>query len=205
MKKLLLILGFFVAGSWANAQTYTEKDFQQSVLQINTAKTKNEYDNLFQKFSKFTGTKTSERWQAYYYAAVSMYLKTELQLNQTMHEDLPGANALARKFAKGALNSQQNNAEANILLGLIYFQKMQISGSQDPQDMEVITQTIAKAETTSSNNPRLAILKAIIKEKAGDKADAEKLFQKAISGFDSKNSTHSALPTWGKQLIQVKN
>ncbi|MBK1894454.1 tetratricopeptide repeat protein [Chryseobacterium paridis] len=205
MKKFLLILGFFVVGSWANAQSYSEKDFQQSVLQINTAKTKSDYDNLFQKFSKFTGNKTSERWEAYYYAAVSMYLKIEGQLNQTVHEDLPGGNAVARKFAKGALNSQQDNAEANILLGLIYFQKMQINGSQDPQDMEVITKSIAKAEAASPNNLRLAILKARLKEKSGDKANAEKLLQKAASGFDSKNSTGKPSPTWGRQLIQVKN
>ncbi|WP_345990945.1 hypothetical protein AAEU33_03515 [Chryseobacterium sp. Chry.R1] len=205
MKKFLLISGFFLAGFWVNAQTYSEKDFQQSISQVNTAKTKADYDNLFQKFSKFTGTKTTDRWEAYYYAAVSMYLKIEVQLNQTVHEDLPGGNALARKFAMGALSSQQDNAEANILLGLIYFQKMQINGSQDPQDMDFIAKAIAKVEATSPNNPRLAILKARLKEKSGNKADAEKLLAEAASGFNSKNSTGKLSPTWGRQLIQVKN
>lgn len=205
MKKFLLILSFFIAGSWVNAQANTEKDFQQSVLQLNTSKTKSDYDTLFQKFSKFSETKTSERWQAYYYAAVSMYLKTELQLNQTTHEDLPGSNALAGKFANAALNSQQNNAEVNILIGLIYFQRMQINGSSDThKEMEVVSQAIAKAEATSPNNPRLAILKARIKEKSGNKADADILLQKAKSGFDSKNATSSPNPTWGRQLISNK-
>lgn len=204
MKKFLLILGFLVAGSWANAQTNTEKDFQQTVLQVNTAKTKSDYDNLFQKFSKFSGTKTSERWEAYYYAAVSMYLKTEMQLDKTMHEDLPGSNALALKFAKGALNSQQNNAEANTLLGLIYFQKIQIGASKDTQkDLEIISQAIAKAEASAPNNPRLAILKARMKEKSGDKSSAEVLLKKATSGLDGKNSQGGAAPTWGRQLIQL--
>ncbi|WP_172282277.1 hypothetical protein [Chryseobacterium sp. LAM-KRS1] len=205
MKKFLLISGFFLAGFWINAQTYSEKDFQQSISQVNTAKTKADYDNLFQKFSKFTGYKKNDRWQAYYYAAVSMYLKTEIQQNQTMHEDLPGANALARKFAKGAFNAQQDNAEANILLGLLYFQKMQVSPSGDTQkDMEIVSQAVAKAEATSPNNPRLAILKARIKEKSGNQADADVLLQKAKNGFDSKTSMGSAAPTWGRQLISNK-
>lgn len=204
MKKLLLILSFFVAGIFANAQSYTEKDFQQSVLQINNAKTKTEYDNLFQKFSKFTSTKTSERWLAYYYAAVSMYLKTEVQINQTTHEDLSASNGLAAKFANGALSSQQDNAEVNILIGLIYFQKIQINESTDVQkDLDIISKAIAKAEAASPNNPRLAILKARMKEKSGDKAAAEILLKKATSGFEVKNSTSSTAPTWGKQLAQV--
>ncbi|KPH11506.1 hypothetical protein [Chryseobacterium sp. ERMR1:04] len=202
MKKILLILGFFMAASWADAQVYIEKDFQQSVLQVNTSKTRSDYDNLFQKFSKFTSTKTSERWQAYYYAAVSMYLKTEVQLDQTTHEDLSASNALATKFANGA-TSQQDNAEVNILLGLIYFQKIQINPSSNTQkDLDLISQTIAKAEATTPNNPRLAILKARMKEKSGDKSAAELLLKKATSGFGSKNSSDNTAPMWGRQLIQ---
>lgn len=205
MKKLLLILSFFVAGSWVNAQAYSEKDFQQSVLQINTAKTTSDYDKLFQKFSKFTSTKTSERWQAYYYTALSMYLKTEIQINQTTHEDFLASSGLATKAINGA-NAQQDNAEINILLGLIYLQKIQINASNDIQkDLDLISQAIAKAETeaTSPNNPRLAILKAKMKEKSGDKAGAKILWEKAKSEFENKNSMGSAAPKWGRQLIQL--
>lgn len=203
MKKFLLILGFFVAGSFANAQTSTEKDFQQSVLQVNTAKTKSDYDNLFQKFSKLTSTKTSERWQAYYYAAVSMFLKTEVQLNQMTHEDLSLSNSLAEKFVNAALTAQPDNAEINTLVGLIFFQKIQINAASDTQKyLDVISQSIAKAEATAPNSPRLAILKARVKEKSGDKAGAIVLLKKATSTLDSKNATNTALPTWGSQLIQ---
>jgi hypothetical protein len=201
MKKTLLIW-FSVLGFCINAQNLTEKDFQQSVLQVNTAKTNSDYDNVFNKFSKFTQSKTSDRWQAYYYAAVSMYLKTEQQLKKTVHQDISESNALAGKFANGAY-SQQNNAETNILLGLIYLQKIQIKESKDVQkDLDVVSQMIAKAETSAPNNPRLAILKAKLQERSGNKENAETLFKKALAGFENNNSSGGTVPTWGRQLIQ---
>jgi hypothetical protein len=201
MKKTLLIW-FSVLGFCINAQNLTEKDFQQSVLQVNTAKTNSDYDNVFNKFSKFTQSKTSDRWQAYYYAAVSMYLKTEQQLKKTVHQDISESNAIAGKFANGAY-SQQNNAETNILLGLIYLQKIQIKESKDVQkDLDVVSQMIAKAETSAPNNPRLAILKAKLQERSGNKENAETLFKKALAGFENNNSSGGTVPTWGRQLIQ---
>ncbi|MDQ0591936.1 hypothetical protein QFZ37_000305 [Chryseobacterium ginsenosidimutans] len=201
MKKTLLIW-FSVLGFCANAQNLTEKDFQQSVSQVNTAKTDNDYDNVFKKFSKFSETKTTDKWQAYYYAAVSMYLKTELQLKKTVHQDISESNALAGKFAKAAF-SQQNNAETNILLGLIYLQKVQIKESKDVQkDLDVVSQMTAKAEASAPNNPRLAILKAKLQERSGNKENAETLFKKALTGFENSNSSGSSTPTWGRQLIQ---
>jgi len=183
----------------SHAQAFTEKALQQSVLQINTAKTANDYDNLFKKFSE---SKTSEKWQAYYYAAVALYLKTELQLKTTSAQSLAGTNALARKWATGAWSSQQDNAEANTLLGLLYFQKIQINAQDAQKDSDVISQTIAKAEASSPNNPRLTILKARVKEKSGDKANAEILYEKALSELENEKSSEGIAPTWGRQLIQ---
>lgn len=200
MKKILLIPCLLVAGFFAKAQAFTNKALQQSVLQLNASKTVNEYDVIFKKFA---ANKTSETWQSFYYAAVALYLKTELQLKNTSAQNLPESNALARKLAISALTSQRNNAEINTLIGLIYFQKIQMNNSQDVQkDSDAIAQTIAKAEESSPDNPRLAILKARIKEKSGDKADAEVLFQKAQSSLESGNSSDTTSPTWGRQLIQ---
>ncbi|GAA4156860.1 hypothetical protein GCM10022217_16230 [Chryseobacterium ginsenosidimutans] len=201
MKKTLLIW-FSVLGFCINAQNLTEKDFQQSVSQVNTAKTDNDYDNVFKKFSAYTGTKPSDKWQAYYYAAVSMYLKTESQSKKTVHQDLSESNAVARKFANAAY-SQQNNAETNILLGLIYLQKIEVDKSKDVQiDLEFVLKLIAKAEATSPSNPRLAILKAKMQERSGNKENAVKLFQQALSGFENNNSSNGSTLNWGRQLIQ---
>ncbi|RXM40058.1 hypothetical protein BOQ62_08375 [Chryseobacterium sp. CH21] len=199
MTKLLLTLSFFIASCWVEAQTFTDKALTQNVLQLNSSKTTNDFDNLFNKFS---AAKTTETWQANYYAVVSLYLKNETLLKKAPGSSLLDDNALARKIATGIWTIQRDNAEVNILLGLLYFQKIQIDGSQNNQlDLNVISQSIAKAEANSSNNPRLAVLQAKIKEKSGDKSNADILYQKALVEFSNQNSADGKSPSWGKQLV----
>jgi len=199
MTKLLLTLSFFIVSFWAEAQTFTDKALTQSVLQLNSSKTANDYDTLFNKFST---AKTTEKWQTNYYAVVALYLKNETLLKKVSGASLMDDNALARKIATGIWTIQRDNAEVNTLLGLLYFQKMQIDGSQSNQlDLNVISQSIAKAEANSSNNPRLAVLQAKIKEKSGDKSNADILYQKALGEFSNQNSSDSKSPSWGKQLV----
>ncbi|MEF9479898.1 hypothetical protein ACR1PO_10830 [Chryseobacterium sp. RRHN12] len=191
-------MSFLIVNYWAEAQTFSDKALTQAVLQLNASKTANDYDNLFNKFS---GAKTSETWQSSYYAAVALYLKNETLLKKSAGASLMDDNALARKIAAGAWTVQRDNAEINILLGLLYVQKIQIDSSQSSQpDQDIISQSIAKAEANSVNNPRLAVLQAKIKEKSGDKSNADILYRKALSEF-SNPSSDSKSPTWGKQLI----
>lgn len=193
MNKILLILSFFVTGLWVNAQTFTDKALQQSATQLNTANTEGDFDKLFKKF---TETKTSEKWQAGYYAAVSMYLKAELQLKKSPASAIE-PNATAGKYALGASLSQPENPEINILLGLITLQSLQTGAYRYPSKGEqALSEYILKAESSEPNNPRLAILKAKSAEKSGNKTDADAQYQKAASGLD-------AAPGWGKQLIQT--
>jgi hypothetical protein len=199
MNKLLLILSFCIVSCWTNAQSFTDKALTQAVLQLNTSKTANDYDNLFTKFSGF---KSSEKLQADYYAAVSLYLKNELLLKSTSAQNTGDNNALARKIAIGASTAKRDNAEFNTLVGLLYFQKMQIDQSQNAEkDLKTISEIIANAEKSSSTNPRLTLLKAKMKEKAGDKAGADVLFQQATTEFGNQNSSDGT-PSWGKQLLQ---
>ncbi|SHE69013.1 tetratricopeptide repeat protein [Chryseobacterium takakiae] len=202
MKKTLLIC-FLVIGFCLNAQNYTEKDFKQTVSQINNAKTENDFDNAFQKLSRYTSTKPTEKWEAYYYAAVAMYLKAELQLKKAPSQDVSETNALARKYGKAAYSDKQNNAEADILLGLIALQRSQIGGTDAKNDLEAASQFITKAEPNAQNNPRLALLKAKFQERSGNKANAEKQFQNALKAFENNASSGSA--TWGRALIPSMN
>jgi len=199
MTKLLLIMSFLIVNYWAEAQIFSDKALTQAVVQLNASKTANDYDNLFNKFS---GAKTSETWQSNYYAAVALYLKNETLLKKSSGASLMDDNALARKIATGVWTIQRDNAEINILLGLLYVQKIQIDNSQSSQpDQDVISQSIAKAEANSVNNPRLTVLQAKIKEKSGDKSSADILYRKALSEFSNPSSSDSKSPTWGKQLI----
>lgn len=205
MKKTLLIC-FCVVGFCLQAQTYSEKDFKQTVSQVNAAKTEADYETIFQKFSVFTSTKPSEKWDAYYYAAVAMYMKAELQLKKSQTADVSNLTALAGKYAHGgASDSKTNSAETDILLGLIALQKAEIKGAKDVKDnLNIASQMIAKAQAVSPENPRLAILKAKLEERAGNKENAEKLFKKALTGLDTKGASSTA-PSWGRQLIPSMN
>ncbi|MEN5309390.1 tetratricopeptide repeat protein [Chryseobacterium cucumeris] len=198
MTKLLLILSFLMTGSLMNAQFFSDQTLQQSVLQFNNAKTENDYDMLFSKFSQ---AKTSEKWQANYYAAAALYLKTNFLLKNSPNSPLGEPNESARKLAMQALASEKNNGEVNLLLALIHFQKIRIKTAADPQkELKTATGFMAKAETTLKNNPRLSFLKAEIAEKQGNKTEAIKFYQKAAKEFEMSDASSSS-PTWGKQLI----
>lgn len=193
MNKILFILSFFVTSLWVSAQTFTDKALQQSASQLNITNTEGDLDKLFKKF---TETKTSEKWQANYYAAVSMYLKAEL-LSKKSNASATEANAMAEKFALGTSISQPDNSEIKILLGLITLQSMQIGIYRYPaKGTQAVTEFISKAENSDPSNPRLAILKAKSAEKSGNKSEADIQYQKAATGLDS-------IPGWGKQLIQT--
>jgi tetratricopeptide (TPR) repeat protein len=180
-----------------NAQFFSDQTLQQSVLQFNNAKTENDYDMLF---SKFSAAKTSEKWQANYYAAAALYLKTNFLLKNSPNSPLGEPNESARKLAMQALASEKNNGEVNLLLALIHFQKIRIKTAADPQkELRTVTSFMNKAETLK-NNPRLSFLKAEIAEKQGNKTEAIKLYQKAAKEFETSDASSSS-PSWGKQLI----
>ncbi|MDN3695250.1 hypothetical protein QWZ06_24950 [Chryseobacterium tructae] len=194
MNKILLILSFFVTGLWVSAQTFTDKALQQSATQLNTVNTEGDYDKLFKKF---TENNTSEQWKAFYYAAVSMYLKAELLSKKSAASDIYPIGT-AEKFALGVSLSQPENPENNILLGLITLRSIQMNVYNNPaKAIQSVSEYIAKAENSDPNNPRLAILKAKSAERSGNMAEAEVQYQKAATGF----TTSGSLPGWGKQLI----
>ncbi|WP_374464361.1 tetratricopeptide repeat protein [Chryseobacterium sp.] len=198
MTKLLLILSFFITGSLMNAQFFSDQTLQQSALQLDNAKTDNDYDTLFKTFSE---AKTSEKWKANYYAAAALYLKTDFLLKNVPNSSLGEPNESARNLAMQVLSSEKNNGEVNLLLALIHFQKIRIKTSADPQkELKTVTGFMTKAETSLKDNPRLSFLKAEIAERQGNKTEAVKLYQKAAKEFETSNAS-SGSPTWGRQLI----
>ncbi len=175
---------------WVSAQTFTDKALQQSAIQLNTVNTEGDYDKLFKKF---TETNTSEQSKAFYYAAVSMYLKAEL-LSKNPNESFIESNAIAAKYALAIPLSEQDPQEINILKGLITLQILQSGKHKNPVKGEQdLSGYILKSES-DPNNPRLAILKAKLAEKSGNKSEAEIQYQKAKVGLETA-------PGWGNQLI----
>jgi hypothetical protein len=198
MNKLLLILSFLVTGSLMNAQFFSDPTLQQTALQLDNAKTDSDYDTVFKTFSE---AKTSEKWKANYYAAVSMYLKTQYLLKYTTNKPMAESNEAAGKFAAQALASEKNNGEINTLLGLINTQKIRITAAAEPQKtLKMAVAYMSKADTQLKNNPRLTFLKAEIAELSNNKLEAVKLHQKAANELNTANPS-STSPSWGKQVI----
>ncbi len=196
MNKLLFVLGFFMTGFWASAQTFSDQALQQSVQQINGAKTDGDYDTLFNIFSE---AKTSEKWKADYYAAVAMYLKAHHLLKYNPEKSAAEPNETARKFATQALASEKNNGEINTLLGLIYAQKIRTATSANYQkDLKTATDYMTKANAQLKNSPRLTCLKYEVAQLSNNKTEALEFYSKAVNEF---NTTSSTSPDWGKQLI----
>lgn len=181
-----------------NAQFFSDQTLQQSALQLDNAKTDNDYDTLFKTFSE---AKTSEKWKANYYAAVSMYLKTQYLLKYTPNRPMAESNEAAEKSAIQALALEKNNGEINTLLGLINTQKIRIMASSQPQkSLKTATGYMLKADAQLKDNPRLTFLKAEIAELSNNKIEAVKLHQKAANEFNAAGKT-SASPGWGMQLL----
>lgn len=197
MNKILLGLFFVLtAHMQLKSQVFKDKSLQQSALLLNTIKTASDCDSLFKKFL----AAEKEAWVSYYYASAALYLKSELQ-NPT-GPSVAEASDMAAKFASAAIGTEKNNAEVNILSGLVHLQLLQIGALQDdPKITDLISENIKKAESNSPNSPRLSILKAKLAERLGNKSEAVRLYQKAKQEFDSKSSTLSG-PDWGRFLIK---
>lgn len=199
MKKFyFILLLIFISGS-VNSQTFTNKDLQKNVLKINTATTVSDFDALFKTFASLD---TPEKWQAYYYAAVSQYLKAEITKSSSAAVE---TNALALKYSMGIISSARDNIELSILIGLAKLQRIKLNASPNAgKDAETILQTIAKADSVSPNNPRLTLLKAAMAKQFPDQTfnnmNASQLQQKAVKDFEANNSTDV---NWGKQLLST--
>lgn len=201
MKKTLLIC-FCTVSFLLQAQSFSEKDFKQTVSQVNGAKTESDYENAFQKFSKFTSTKPTDKWEAFYYAAVASYMKAELQLRRNPSMDISGPNNLAKKYADAA-HTQSDSSEVNLLVGLISLQRLRLKADkEDSKNMDIVRQAVAKTEATAPDNPLLAVLKARLAERSHDQANAKALYERAYEGF--QKSQGNALLSWGSSLIPAK-
>ncbi|MBD8084348.1 hypothetical protein [Chryseobacterium caseinilyticum] len=197
MNKFLLILYIFAASIVVSAQNTTGKKSENEIALINAAKNASEYETLFAKFSKSTSI---ERWQAHYYSAVVQYLKTESLIKKSTPQSLFESNALALKYAGSIIDSQPDNADVKILVGLARLQRIQLNNSPDVQkDKELIIKIISEAEALSPDNPRLTVLKAGMAAKFSDlNLNSAQLYAKAAKDFETETA-----PNWGKQLLSL--
>lgn len=206
MNKFYLLIVFITVSVSTNAQTFTAQDLQKDVSKINASNTSSNYDALYKRFSTAV---TSDKVSAYYYAAVSQYLKIELLKGKSSNQSLIESNALASKYAMSILNSQSGNHEITTLIGLTMLQKITLGASHDIQkDKSQIEKYIATAESASADNPRLTLLKAGMKmqfpeENFGNMSSSQ-LYEKAEKDFAAITTSETSTPNWGRQLLPKK-
>ncbi len=109
----------------------------------------------------------------------------------------------AINYADKALQINKKSAETLALLGTIYGIKI----SLDNQDMMVYgpksNRVIAEALSLEPDNPRVLLQAGINKMYTpefygGSKTEAMRLFEKAVSIFDSSSAVDSLKPDWGR-------
>lgn len=127
MKKLLLSLTLLIFCAFSYAQTSFDTQIKKKSESLKIAQTTNECENLFNEFSSMTTSSDANRWKAYYFAGFSSYKKVEILLKQGKKGNLADSNAIAYKFAIGALSTQPKNTDVLSLLNLIAQQKKAIA------------------------------------------------------------------------------
>ena len=126
MKKLILTFSLIVFGTFTYAQSTLDNALKAPVAQMKTAKTVQDFDNLFATFSSLTTSNdAANRWKAYYYAGMAQYKKGELLINSGNKSAAIETNAMAYKFVAGGVPA--TNADGKKLLDLISLQRKKIS------------------------------------------------------------------------------
>lgn len=123
MKKLLLSLAFLIFSVYSFAQTNFDKQIKIKSESLKKASTADQFDALFADFSSMTSTTDANKWKAYFYASSASYKKGELLLKDGKKGNLSETNAVAYKYAMGALSLQPKNTDVLALIKLIENQK----------------------------------------------------------------------------------
>ena len=123
MKKSLLSLAFLIFSVYSFAQTNFDKQIKIKSASLEKARTADECEALFADFSSMTTTTDANKWKAYFYASSASYKKGELLLKDGKNGNLSETNAVAYKYAMGALSSQPQNSDVLALIKLIEKQK----------------------------------------------------------------------------------
>lgn len=200
MKKILLTL-FFVFSIITFAQGNYEKQMLQNISQLNSAKSVEDFSIVKNNFASIAGKgKGNTNWQPYYYTALS-YLKEGDFLFKNNQRELANDNIItALKYLKPILEKEKDNAEINILLGILYAYRMHISPNENTESIgKVVEQYIEKSEKLDPNNPRLSLLKADFKYFSSEnKTEAVALYKETVKKFNSYKSKNKIDPNWGK-------
>ena len=157
------------------------------------------------------GDAEKNKWQPYYYAALSMAIGGYNLSNVTTDNKAAAIDPFADKaemLLNKAMTLSPDNSELYVLKKMINTLKM----TADPMNrymqlMGPSAEALATAKKLNPDNPRIYLLEGQDKfftpeQFGGSKAEAKKLFELALQKYEAFKPENELSPKWGKELAE---
>lgn len=203
MKNLILTAALLFVSTITFAQTAFEKAMTEKIAKVEDHKTPDEFTALANDFDRI-GTKESNNWLPYYYAAFATIQKGRILMRGGDKAGMDVAANQAEKYIVKAEALSPNNAELFILKKMTSGLRMMADPmSRYMSEAPIAQQALAKAQELDPNNPRITILKGedayyTPEQFGGSKEKGLELFKKALEQFNSYKPKTALDPNWGK-------
>lgn len=211
MKKIvfLLVANMLLVTTFAQSEKYI-KAMEANVQVIETTRKVEDLQNLANTFERIAEAEKSQ-WQPYYYAALAQvnagFSTSGGQMGGLTDKLDPIADKAEGLISKAEALSK-DNAEIYIVKKMIATLRMMA----DPQNRYMqygpqAQQALETARKLDPNNPRVYLLEGQDKfytpeQYGGSKTEAKRLFEVALSKFETFKPASSIDPTWGKGTTQ---
>jgi len=201
MKNTLIILAIIISTTAiAGSEKAYIKAMKTGIIQLNEAKTSEQFDAVANKFIRIGGTE-KDKWLPYYYSSLA-YARKSFVLKELEEKDENLIESL--KYMNKAKSLEENNAEVIALEGLIYM--LQLSASPAERGQAMTPKTFGAFNTAlgiEPANPRALLLKGQMQygmsQFFGSGAEeACAMILKSIELFENAEvDEDSILPDWG--------
>ncbi|MCO6498719.1 MAG: hypothetical protein J5I50_13790 [Chitinophagaceae bacterium] len=174
---------------------------KKNIAMLDSVMIKNNFEEIANNFTRI-GDAEKDKWLPYYYAAYVMALKATVEKDASKKDALADQATASLKKSEEIL--KQDNSEIEVIKSMIATAHMTV----DPQSRymmygQIISESLKKAETLDSTNPRPVLIQAqnlfYTPEAFGGGKDAAKpLFDKAADLFAKFKPASDIAPQWGK-------
>ena len=197
MKQIIIILSMLFAGQLV-AQTKYETGMQKGLEQFLAAKSVEDMAAASAFFERIADAE-KDKWLPYYYAAYANHLTG--WMNPKADKDKVAEKS---KDLLSKAEALERNAETYCMRQMVAIQQMTVDPMSRWQTYGTeATNALAEAKKADANNPRIYLLDGQTlmntpEAFGGGKAVAKKLFEKALTLYDSFKPVSPMHPSWGK-------
>jgi hypothetical protein len=194
--------------SFAQSEKYM-KAMQEKVVLADTTHSTDVLKDLSNGFERI-GDAEKTQWLPYYYAALTQvnaaYMATMGKQGMASVTD-PMADR-AETLINKAEELSKDNSEIYVVKKMISTLRMMVDPMNRYMQYGPVAQTaLETAKTLNPENPRVYLLEGEDKfytpeQYGGSKAEAKKLFEQALSKYDSFKPASDIDPSWGRNIAQ---